>query len=82
MNFIQVYEGLMSDEKTCIYHSGTAVFHEGMKFWSCCEKKTTDFGAFMEQKGCTAGKHNWSKVILMNIFKQQIISWGQVGHVI
>ncbi|VDN55278.1 unnamed protein product [Dracunculus medinensis] len=58
----QVYEGLMSDEKTCIYHSGTAVFHEGMKFWSCCEKKTTDFGAFMEQKGCTAGKHNWSKI--------------------
>ena len=31
----------------------------GMKFWSCCQKKTTDFDAFTAQPGCTQGEHLW-----------------------
>lgn len=31
----------------------------GMKFWSCCQKKTTDFEAFTAQPGCTEGEHLW-----------------------
>lgn len=29
------------------------------KYWSCCCIKTVDFNAFLDQKGCTAGKHCW-----------------------
>ncbi|KHN70666.1 Cysteine and histidine-rich domain-containing protein 1 [Toxocara canis] len=57
----KVYQGEQSVKEKCVYHPGTAVFHEGMKYWSCCEKKTSDFGAFLEQKGCTTGSHCWSK---------------------
>jgi disease resistance protein len=28
------------------------VFHDGMKEWSCCKKKSHDFGEFMGIKGC------------------------------
>ncbi|VDD86800.1 unnamed protein product [Enterobius vermicularis] len=55
------YEGKQSDEEECLYHSGVPVFHEGMKYWSCCKKKTTNFSSFLEQKGCSVGKHCWSK---------------------
>ena len=30
-----------------------------MKYWSCCQKKTTDFEAFTAQPGCTDGEHLW-----------------------
>lgn len=55
------YEGPRSDEDQCVYHSGAPVFHEGMKYWSCCQRKTTNFSSFLEQKGCTTGPHCWSK---------------------
>lgn len=41
----------------CVFHSGLPVFHEGLKGWSCCAKRTTDFNAFLAIKGCAAGKH-------------------------
>ena len=31
----------------------------GMKYWSCCQKKTTDFEAFTAQPGCTEAEHLW-----------------------
>ena len=37
------------------------IFHEGMKFWSCCQRKTSDFTAFLNQEGCTRGKCKWIK---------------------
>lgn len=43
----------------CWHHPGTAIFHEGMKYWSCCNKKTSDFDAFLSQPGCTRGEHRW-----------------------
>ena len=30
-----------------------------MKFWSCCQKRTTDFEAFTAQPGCAEGEHLW-----------------------
>lgn len=36
-----------------------------MKYWSCCERKTSDFNAFLGQVGCTKGKHEWSNVSLI-----------------
>lgn len=57
------YKGPQSDEEVCVHHPGVPIFHEGMKYWSCCNKKTTDFGVFLAQPGCTQGNHLWfSKV--------------------
>ncbi|XP_053130213.1 integrin beta-1-binding protein 2 isoform X2 [Hemicordylus capensis] len=56
-----VYQGEESNLETCTFHPGVPVFHEGMKYWSCCGIKTTDFTAFLEQKGCSRGKHTWVK---------------------
>jgi len=52
----QVYPGT-SDE--CKYHPGFPVFHEGMKYWSCCQRKTTEFQHFLDQEGCDIGCHKW-----------------------
>jgi len=46
-----------SDE--CKYHPGYPVFHEGMKYWSCCQRKTSEFQHFLDQEGCEIGKHKW-----------------------
>ncbi|KAG6802346.1 cysteine and histidine-rich domain-containing protein [Apis mellifera caucasica] len=53
------YNGPASENEICNHHPGTPIFHEGMKYWSCCQKKTTDFSTFLEQPGCTQGKHIW-----------------------
>lgn len=53
------YESKSSNETICVFHPGFPIFHEGMKFWSCCQKKTSDFSAFLAQVGCETGKHKW-----------------------
>ncbi|XP_018334022.1 cysteine and histidine-rich domain-containing protein [Agrilus planipennis] len=55
------YEGPSTDETVCIFHSGVPIFHEGMKYWSCCQRKTSDFTAFLSQEGCERGNHKWIK---------------------
>ncbi|XP_068698681.1 cysteine and histidine-rich domain-containing protein 1-like [Montipora foliosa] len=47
-----------NDEK-CWHHHGTPIFHEGYKFWTCCQKRTTDFDEFLKQEGCISGCHRW-----------------------
>jgi len=42
----------------CEYHFGEPVFHEGLKGWSCCPKKTPDFEEFLKIPGCVTGKHS------------------------
>ncbi|KAM9373660.1 integrin beta-1-binding protein 2 isoform 1-T1 [Phaethornis superciliosus] len=54
-----VYQGPESNTEFCTFHPGVPVFHEGMKYWSCCRVKTTDFTAFLEQPGCKRGQHCW-----------------------
>lgn len=53
------YTGTVVDEENCNHHPGVPIFHEGLKYWSCCQKKTTDFTVFLEQPGCSQGKHLW-----------------------
>lgn len=55
------YQGIQSVDDQCLHHPGFPVFHEGMKFWSCCVKRTSDFNAFLDQAGCSSGKHVWFK---------------------
>jgi len=59
--YFQVYIDGVS-EGDCVYHPGAPIFHEGMKFWSCCQRKTSDFQSFLNQVGCTEGKHQWIKI--------------------
>ncbi|XP_022082146.1 cysteine and histidine-rich domain-containing protein 1-like isoform X2 [Acanthaster planci] len=53
------YTSEQSNFEKCFYHSGKAIFHEGMKYWSCCKRKTSDFNNFLDQEGCTEGSHVW-----------------------
>jgi len=55
------YQGENSNTHQCQYHPGVPIFHEGMKFWSCCQRKTTDFQSFLNQAGCSFGKCKWKK---------------------
>lgn len=55
------YKDAESDLEACIYHSGVPIFHEGMKYWSCCQRKTSDFNSFLSQEGCQRGRHLWIK---------------------
>eukprot|EP00048_Salpingoeca_helianthica_P003679 m.69538 g.69538 ORF g.69538 m.69538 type:complete len:301 (+) comp12839_c0_seq2:1023-1925(+) len=54
------YQGPASDTEECVHHPQQPVFHEGMKYWSCCEKtRTHDFDEFMSIAGCARGLHRW-----------------------
>ncbi|XP_014212927.1 cysteine and histidine-rich domain-containing protein [Copidosoma floridanum] len=55
----ETFKGQLNNDEICTHHPGVPIFHEGMKYWSCCKKKTTDFSIFLEQPGCTQGKHLW-----------------------
>lgn len=57
------YEGPETNDTQCVHHPGVPIFHEGLKYWSCCQKRTTDFNAFLSQVGCECGKHVWKKEV-------------------
>ncbi|TYI11429.1 hypothetical protein ES332_A09G207100v1 [Gossypium tomentosum] len=40
------------------------IFHDGMKEWSCCKKRSHDFSLFLEIPGCKTGKHTTEKPVL------------------
>lgn len=43
----------------CIHHSGQPIFHDAVKFWSCCpHKKCYDFDEFIAVAGCAVGYHD------------------------
>ncbi|KNC84527.1 hypothetical protein SARC_03253 [Sphaeroforma arctica JP610] len=46
-----------NNETVCLYHPGEPIFHEGLKGWSCCKKRTADFSEFLAFPGCTEGRH-------------------------
>ncbi|KAL5570050.1 hypothetical protein UlMin_026625 [Ulmus minor] len=50
-------------EDSCQYHD-SPLFHDGMKEWSCCKKKSHDFSLFLEIPGCKKGKHTTEKPVL------------------
>ena len=46
------------DDVSCQYHSGSPVFHEGSKGWTCCSRKVLEFDEFLKIKGCrTTNQH-------------------------
>lgn len=36
-------------------------FSFSYKYWTCCNKRTSDFQEFLKQGGCDSGKHEWMK---------------------
>uniref|UniRef100_A0A1B6D9E1 CHORD domain-containing protein n=1 Tax=Clastoptera arizonana TaxID=38151 RepID=A0A1B6D9E1_9HEMI len=73
------YVGPETQMTNCIYHPGYPVFHEGLKFWTCCTKRTTDFNSFLEQVGCSIGEHIWHKAKTGNEVKCRF-DWHQTGR--
>ncbi|KAI7908329.1 chord-domain-containing protein [Cokeromyces recurvatus] len=47
-----------NQDNACQYHSGAPVFREGLKGWSCCKKRVSDFDEFLAIPGCTFGRHS------------------------
>ncbi|XP_074657258.1 cysteine and histidine-rich domain-containing protein 1-like [Tubulanus polymorphus] len=68
-----------SNDEQCHHHPGYPVFHEGLKFWSCCKVKTSDFAKFLEQSGCETGKHIWKKKGDKKKLQQCRVDWHQTG---
>ncbi|CAL8326375.1 unnamed protein product [Lota lota] len=50
-----------NNEGACLFHPGVPIFHDALKGWSCCRKRTTDFSEFLSIKGCTRGRHSDQK---------------------
>uniref|UniRef100_A0A480QX70 Integrin beta-1-binding protein 2 isoform 1 n=1 Tax=Sus scrofa TaxID=9823 RepID=A0A480QX70_PIG len=48
---------LLISTDSCCHHPGVPVFHDALKGWSCCRKRTVDFSEFLNIKGCTVGPH-------------------------
>jgi cysteine/histidine-rich domain-containing protein len=47
----------------CQFHPGVPVFHDALKGWSCCNKKSTDFTQFLSIPGCTVASHTNEKPV-------------------
>ncbi|KAJ3135592.1 hypothetical protein HK100_002474, partial [Physocladia obscura] len=56
----QMYSGALSREAQCVFHSGSPIFHEGSKGWSCCSRKVLEFDEFLKIPGCKTGKHRFT----------------------
>lgn len=68
-------------DEVCIHHPGGPVFHEGMKYWSCCNRKTSDFTAFLSQEGCVKGTHEWKLKSAVESAPCRY-DWHQTGSVV
>ncbi|KAJ1984599.1 hypothetical protein H4R34_000571 [Dimargaris verticillata] len=54
----QDFDDAANGPQACHFHSGKPVFHEGLKGWSCCDKRVTSFDAFLQIPGCCTGAHS------------------------
>uniref|UniRef100_A0AAZ3Q7E2 Cysteine and histidine-rich domain-containing protein 1 n=1 Tax=Oncorhynchus tshawytscha TaxID=74940 RepID=A0AAZ3Q7E2_ONCTS len=73
------FEGPASNDQLCLFHAGVPIFHEGMKYWSCCKKKTSDFNTFLSQEGCSRGNHLWRKNDTGKTVVPCRFDWHQTG---
>jgi hypothetical protein len=59
------YREADNNETSCRHHPGQPVFHEGLKGWSCCKKRVTDFSDFLTIPGCTWSTHSDEKRVVV-----------------
>ncbi|TKS93080.1 Cysteine and histidine-rich domain-containing protein 1 CHORD domain-containing protein 1 [Collichthys lucidus] len=55
------FDANQNKDDSCLFHPGVPIFHDALKGWSCCRKRTTDFSEFLSIKGCTRGRHSNEK---------------------
>lgn len=48
-------------------------FSFSYKYWTCCNKRTSDFQEFLKQGGCDSGKHEWMKPSEVSISDFELI---------
>ncbi|KAJ3007663.1 UNVERIFIED_CONTAM: hypothetical protein HDU68_003396 [Siphonaria sp. JEL0065] len=58
-----VYTDEASRTVECVFHSGSPIFREGSKGWSCCSRKVLEFDEFLRIPGCKVGKHRFLEVV-------------------
>ncbi|XP_044507011.1 cysteine and histidine-rich domain-containing protein RAR1-like isoform X1 [Mangifera indica] len=61
-------------EGSCTYHASGPIFHDGMKEWSCCKRRSHDFSLFLEIPGCKTGKHTTEKPVLTKATPKPAVS--------
>jgi len=54
----QYYADENEDVSACKFHPDPPVFHDGKKFWGCCQQESYDFSLFMDIPGCALGCHS------------------------
>ncbi len=59
------YSDDANSETSCRHHPGQPIFHEGLKGWTCCKKRVTDFGDFLSLPGCTWSCHSNEKRVVV-----------------
>lgn len=59
-------------EGSCQYHDSGPLFHDGMKEWSCCKKRSHDFSLFLQIPGCKTGKHTTEKQVIAPVKKNPV----------
>ncbi|KAK7280049.1 hypothetical protein RJT34_25111 [Clitoria ternatea] len=60
-----------NSDNSCQYHE-SPIFHDGIKEWSCCKKRSHDFSLFMEIPGCKTGKHTTEKQVITPVKKNTV----------
>lgn len=56
-----MYEEHNNPDGCCLHHPGAPMFHDGIKEWTCCHRKSHDFSTFLAIPGCRRGKHSQEK---------------------
>lgn len=53
----KTYKEEENNDTACKYHVGKPVFHDLVKYWTCCKIETWDWDEFMKIPTCGVGKH-------------------------
>ncbi|KAJ6225128.1 hypothetical protein RDWZM_003673 [Blomia tropicalis] len=68
-------ESTLNLSEECLYHRGIQVFHDSLKFWSCCpNKKFTEFEDFQKLPPCS--KADSHELMIKVDYKE---NWFQTG---
>jgi len=71
------FQGDHSRAEECRYHSGSPLFHEGSKGWTCCQKGgTLIFEDFLTAPPCATGKHKFVPEAKLEPLRRD---WYQMG---
>ena len=53
----KTFDAESNTDSSCTFHPGHSIFHDRLKGWSCCTKRTDSFDEFLQIPGCASGTH-------------------------